>query len=163
MSVVTDAYLDTSAVVKRYVQEPGTIAVDVIFDRASEGSLRIATSAWNIGEAFGVFDYRRVRKLLTEREFDVATRSLASEFVRLIGTGALQVIPVHASLLTEAWPIVLGQHLYQADALQIVTCSVSQSKVIISSDETLRRASEDMGLKSLDPHKHEREVRDLLG
>lgn len=162
MSAVTDAYLDTSAVVKRYVQEPGTNAVDAIFDGASDGSLRIATSAWNIGEAFGVFDDRRVRKLLTEHEFDLAAASLASEFVKLIGTGALQIYPVRASLLAEAWPMVLSQHLHQADALQILTCSVSQSKVLITSDKVLRRASEKMGLKSLDPHKHEREVRDLF-
>lgn len=159
---MADAYLDTSALVKRYIQEPGTVAVDVIFDRASNASLSIATSAWNIGEAFGVFDYRRVRKLLTEHEFHVAVQSLASEFARLMESGALQVYPVRASLLMEAWPLVLSQHLYQADALQIVTCNNSQSKVLITSDGPLRRASEEIGLRALDPNKQEHEVRDLF-
>jgi predicted nucleic acid-binding protein len=44
---LADAYLDTSALVKRYVQEPGTIAVDIVFDKASIGALAIATSVWN--------------------------------------------------------------------------------------------------------------------
>ena len=42
---------DASAPVGRCVQELGTTAVDVVFDRASEDSLRVATSAWDIGEA----------------------------------------------------------------------------------------------------------------
>jgi len=159
---MADVYLDTSALVKRYIQEPGTVAVDVIFDRASDGSLTIATSAWNMGEAFGVFNHRRVRKLLTEHEFRVAVQSLIGEFLRLIGTGALQVHPVRVSLLMETWPLVLSQHLYQADALQIATCNGSQSKVLITSDERLRRASEEVGLRALDPHKQESDVRGLF-
>ncbi len=160
---MADAYLDTSALIKRYVQEPGTTAVDTIFDKASIGALAIATSVWNIGEAIGVFDYRRRRKLLTEHEFHVALQTLNTEVVGLMRTGALQVYPVRTSLLTEAWSLVLSQHLYQADALQIVTCNASQSKVLITSDELLRRSSEDLGLKALDPHKHERDIEDLFG
>lgn len=160
---MADVYLDTSALVKRYVQEPGTIAVDTIFDKASIGALVIATSVWNIGEAFGVFDYRRRRKLLTEHEFRVALQSLNTEVVGLMRMGALQVYPVRTSMLAEAWSLVLSQHLYQADALQIVTCNGSKSKVLITSDELLRRASEELGLKALDPHKHERDLEDLFG
>ncbi len=160
---MADVYLDTSALVKRYVQEPGTTAVDTIFDKASIGALAIATSVWNVGEAFGVFDYRRRRKLLTEYEFRVALQSLNTEVVGLMRTGALQVYPVRTSLLTEAWSLVLSQRLYQADALQVVTCNNSKSKVLITGDELLRKASEDLGLKALNPHKHERDIRDLFG
>lgn len=160
---MADLYLDTSALVKRYVQEPGTIAVDTIFDKASIGALTIATSVWNMGEAFGVFDYRRRRKLLTEHEFRVALQSLNTEVIGLMRTGALQVYPIRTSLLTEAWSLVLSQHLYQADALQIVTCNNSKSKVLITSDELLRKASEDLGLKALDPRKHERDIEELFG
>jgi predicted nucleic acid-binding protein len=35
-------YLDTSAIVKRYVAEPGTETVDAIFDKAETGELTIA-------------------------------------------------------------------------------------------------------------------------
>jgi predicted nucleic acid-binding protein len=160
---MADVYLDTSALVKRYVQERGTIAVDTIFDKASIGALAIATSVWNIGEAFGVFDYRRRRKLLTEHEFRVALQSLNTEVVGLMRTGALQIYPVRTSMLAEARSLVLSQHLYQADALQIVTCNCSKSKLLITSDELLRRACEELGLKALDPHKQERDLEDLFG
>ncbi|MGA8856600.1 MAG: type II toxin-antitoxin system VapC family toxin [Candidatus Bathyarchaeia archaeon] len=158
-----DAYLDSSALVKRYVQEPGTPAVDIIFDRASDGAIVIATSVWNLGEAFGVFDHRRRRRLLSEHEFRLAVQNLTSEVLGLMRNGAMQVYPVRTSLLTEAWAIVLTQHLYQADALQIVTCNDSKSRVLITSDELLRRASEGLGLKTLDPDGQEREIQDLFG
>ncbi len=157
-----DAYLDSSALVKRYIQEPGTPAVDIIFDRASVGAIVIATSVWNLGETFGVFDHRRRRRLLTEHEFRLAVQSLTSEVLGLMRTGAMQVYPVRTSLLTEAWAIVLTQHLYQADALQLVTCNDSKSRVLITSDELLRRASEGLGLKALDPDKQERDIQDLF-
>jgi predicted nucleic acid-binding protein len=157
-----DAYLDSSALVKRYVQEPGTTAVDVIFDSASAGAIATATSVWNIGEVFGVFDYRRRRRLITEHEFHVATHNLTSEVLGLMRDGAMLVYPVRTAMLTEAWAIVLTQHLYQADALQIVTCNKSKSKVLITSDQMLQRASESLGLKALDPDEHEGEIRDLF-
>jgi predicted nucleic acid-binding protein len=37
-------YLDTSTIVKRYVAEPGTETVDIIFDKAETGELIIACS-----------------------------------------------------------------------------------------------------------------------
>jgi predicted nucleic acid-binding protein len=163
MDVVTDAYLDTSALVKRYVQEPGTNGVDIVFDKASAGAVVIATSVWNLGEAFGVFDHRHRRRLLTDHEFLVTVRSLTNEVLELMRINALKVYPVRTSLLTEAWTLVLSQHLYQADALQIATCNSSQSKVLITSDESLRRAGEESGLKALDPQRHEHEIRELFG
>ena len=157
-----DAYLDTSALIKRYVEERGTPAIDILFDRASDGGLVIATSLWNLGEALGVLDYRRQRRLLTEHEFDVAVQNLASEALRLMHVGALEVYAVRTFLLTEAWSLVITQHLYVADALQIVTCNDSKSKALITSDERLRRASEGLGLRALDPHKQRQDIEGLF-
>jgi len=54
-------YLDTSATIKRYVVEPGTQTIDIIFDKAEAGELIISFSFWNIGEALGVLNERRRR------------------------------------------------------------------------------------------------------
>jgi len=53
-------YLDTSALVKRYVQEE-TQEVDRLFDSAYRGSAVLATSALNLGEASSVLD-RKARR-----------------------------------------------------------------------------------------------------
>jgi len=39
--------------VKRYVSEPGSSTVDLIFDKSLAGELTTATSIWNIGEVLG--------------------------------------------------------------------------------------------------------------
>ena len=54
-------YLDTSAFVKRYVEEPGSELIDKIFNNAYRGRTTLALSYWNIGEAAVVFDkYRKI-------------------------------------------------------------------------------------------------------
>ena len=57
---------------------------------------------------------------------------------------------------------MLSEHLYQADALQVATCRESKSSVLVTSDERLRRASENVGLMALDPDKQERDIRGLF-
>jgi predicted nucleic acid-binding protein len=75
----------------------------------------------------------------------------------------MQICPVGTLLLREAWAIVLSQHVYQADALQSVTCNESRSKILITSDHMLQGASECLGLKALDPEGQESEIRGLFG
>lgn len=72
-------YLDTSALVKRYVEEQGSNIVDNIFNKAYRGVKTISFSYWNIGEATVVFDkYERMKglnakKLLKEMLREIKT------------------------------------------------------------------------------------------
>jgi len=50
------AYLDSSAIVKRYVLEPGSDVVAEVYEGALDGELILSFSAWNIGEVLGVLD-----------------------------------------------------------------------------------------------------------
>jgi predicted nucleic acid-binding protein len=49
-------YLDSSVMLKRYLSEPGTETIDMIFDKAETGELAVTVSLWNIGEALGILD-----------------------------------------------------------------------------------------------------------
>jgi len=60
-------YLDTSALVKRYVSERGSESIDQIFTNAHSGEATIASSYWNVGEAAVVFD--KYGRVLTPRRF----------------------------------------------------------------------------------------------
>ena len=46
-------YLDSSAIVKRYIIEPGSLAVDEVSHRAESREAIAAFSLWNIGEVLG--------------------------------------------------------------------------------------------------------------
>jgi uncharacterized protein len=49
-------YMDTSALVKRYIDEHGSEIVDNIYKDAYQGIKRLSFSYWNIAEAVIVFD-----------------------------------------------------------------------------------------------------------
>ncbi len=49
-------YLDSSAMVKRYVEEPGSEEVRKTYLRVYSGEIIISCNVWNIGEVLGVFD-----------------------------------------------------------------------------------------------------------
>ncbi|MGK0548032.1 type II toxin-antitoxin system VapC family toxin [Pyrobaculum arsenaticum] len=49
-------YLDTSALVKRYVEEAGSGMVDDLFDAAYRGEEVLSASVFNIGEAASALD-----------------------------------------------------------------------------------------------------------
>ena len=154
-------YLDSSAIVKRYVSEPGTSAVDFLFDRCWAGELVIATSIWNIGEVLGVFDTKRRRGWLTEKEFRRALGNFVEETRRLLRLKVLEVFPVMTPMLTETWSLILNEHVYEADALQIRTAIYSGSNVFLSADRELVDLASKYGIKAINIEK-EAEIKELF-
>lgn len=97
----------------------------------------IATSIWNISEVLGVLDIRRRRKWLDENEFNRTLVGFLSEITGLLRLKSIEIIPVLTSILIEGWPLILEEHIYEADALQIQTYIYSESKLLLSADEEL--------------------------
>lgn len=155
-------YLDSSTIVKRYVVEPGTQTVDIIFDKAEAGDIIIAFSFWNIGEALEVLDERRRREWLTQEESVQTLKNLADELLKLIRLRVLETILIHTPILTETWNLILNYHIYEADALQITTCIHSQSNALISSDKKLIKASRKTGLKAFHVTKDEGKLKEFI-
>lgn len=154
-------YLDSSAIVKRYSFEPGSSAVDFVFDKCWAGELSITTSIWNIGEVLGVFDVRRRRGWLSEDEFGKALGNFISEVVRLLRLRVLEIFPVLTSILIGSWPLILEEHIYEADALQIQTCIYSGSSVLLSADKELINIALRKGVKAVNVE-DENKVKKLL-
>ena len=94
-------YLDSSAIVKRYVLETGTDLVKEAYIKALNGELALSFSVWNIGEALGVLDTYLRRKWLDGKNYKVARESLIAETTRLIRLGLIRIIPVRTKLLAE--------------------------------------------------------------
>ncbi len=61
---VRSIYLDTSAIVKRYVVEEHTDRVDELYSDAHAGRTKLAFSIWNIGEVAVVLDKYERRGIL---------------------------------------------------------------------------------------------------
>lgn len=153
-------FLDSSAIVKRYVTEPGSSAVDFVFDKAEGGETYIATSVWNIGEVLGVLDERRRRGWLSEDEFKKALESFASETVKLLRLRILEVLPVPTPILVGTWPLILSEHIYEADAIQVQTC-IYCGGVLLSGDKGLINVALRKGLNAVNVEDEDK-VKDLL-
>ena len=85
-------YLDTSAIVKRYLLEPGTEIVDSIYKDAHRREVLIGFSSWNIGEASVVFDkYERMGVINEARK---VFEKFLLESRTLVLSGSLRILSI---------------------------------------------------------------------
>ncbi|MEM0244314.1 MAG: type II toxin-antitoxin system VapC family toxin, partial [Zestosphaera sp.] len=106
-------YLDSSVIVKRYIEEPGSEYVGQLYVQAYNGLIKISFSLWNIGEVLGVLDKSRTREIITAEDYQVVKKRFLSETLRLTKLGYLVTVPVKLSTLRIAWKIVEKHHIYQ--------------------------------------------------
>ena len=94
---VRSVYLDTNAIVKRYVVEERTDRIDELYDKAHAGEVIIGFSTWNIGELAGVLDKYERKGVLTN------ARALFEKFVGetrlLVKLGQLKLIPLSLKII----------------------------------------------------------------
>jgi len=76
-------YLDSSAIVKRYVKEVGSDSIKAVYKKADASGALLAFSLWNIGEVLGTLDSYMKRKWINEHDFASALDSFAGETLRL--------------------------------------------------------------------------------
>lgn len=141
-------YLDSSAIVKRYVLEDGTDVVQEAYTKALQGEAKLSFSVWNIGEALGVLDTYQRRKWLKKENHKTARESFITETLRLIKLGLVKTIPVRAKLLTESWALIEKHHIYQADALQIVSAKYINTDQLLSGDKKLVGIAKEEGINA---------------
>jgi len=142
-------YLDTSSLVKRYIAERGSEVVDRLYGWSEAGRLRVAFSIWNIGEAVGVFDRYRVRKLISDEEFRRARADLVRESLKMSRLEELSMLPMTSLALAGSWSLVSKHHIYVADALQISTSQEAGCDLFLGADRRLLEAASAEGLKAV--------------
>ena len=130
-------YLDSSAIVKRYVLEEGSDEVREAYSEAFNGAATLHFSVWNVGEVLGALDTYYRRKWLESKDYRAARELFIAETVRLLKLGVAKVVPVRSKLLAESWLLVEKHHIYEADALQIVSAKHHGVDQLLSSDQRL--------------------------
>jgi predicted nucleic acid-binding protein len=141
-------YLDTSAIIKRYVQESGSEVVASIYSKAWLGEGRIAFSLWNIGEALGVLDKYYRRGWLTSGDYELARREFLGETLKMLRLRLLSIIPLKPSLIVESWKLVEKHRIYQADALQIASSKLINAEEFYTADEVLCEVADEEKLNT---------------
>jgi len=139
-------YLDSSSIVKRYVEERGSEVIDTVYARAETGELRFAFSIWNVGEVLGVFDRYVSRGLIAEEKLRAALLDFISESTKMIRLDSLQILPMTTRSFVDSWLLVLKHHIYEADALQVSASKESNCSVLLAADARLVQVAENEGI-----------------
>jgi len=143
------AYLDSSAIVKRYIKEPGSDVVRGLYLKAYSGDLKISYSLWNMGEVLGTFDRARHTDRLDEGSFKVVKERFLLETRRAVKLGIAVIVPVKTRILVETWRLIENYHVYEADALQIATAKHIDAKNFLTGDRNLHKIAEKEKLHSI--------------
>lgn len=141
--------LDTSSIVKRYIEERGSEVVDRVYEESEAGRIRTAFSVWNIGEVLVVFDRYCTRKLISVEEFESALSDLISESIKMARLNSLRLLPITSKSLVESWLLVVKHHIYEADALQISSSKESNCDLFLGSDNRLIQAALEEGINAI--------------
>lgn len=129
---MTILFFDTSALVKRYAEEPGTERVDELI----EGAETVVISSLSIIETVSAFRRKYNREQLSEERMNTLLaaffREALDDFV---------IVPLEESVLQFSFDLVLEHDLRTLDSLQL-----SAALSIHSDDDPVRFVSADAEL-----------------
>jgi len=143
-----NVYLDTSTIVKRYIEEKGSKLVDDVYGRAEVGALRISFSMWNVGELIGALDQHLSRKVISETQFRTSTGDFVAETIKLFRLGHLNIRSPTAKIFADAWYLIFSSHIYEADAIQIATAKSLKCDLFLSADAELIEVAKQTNLQA---------------
>ncbi|MEM3836249.1 type II toxin-antitoxin system VapC family toxin [Pyrobaculum sp.] len=89
-------YLDTSALIKRYVKDADSDVVDGLFEAAYRGEVAVSTSVFNIGEAATAAD-KKARRGELSGDVRTAVSLMLREIAVLSRLGSLVIVPIGLS------------------------------------------------------------------
>jgi len=139
--------MDSSAILKRYLQEEGTEDVDSLYRQAEKGEVTLCFSVWNIGEVIGVLDKYMSKELITAEQFQEALDLFYGETEKHVRLGSLIIEPLGHEVLSDSWSLLLKHHIYVADAVQLSTAIKLHSDIFISADKSLVQKAVDEGFE----------------
>ena len=148
-------YMDTSALVKRYRNEPGTEAIDRLFD-VRQADTRIYTSFLTALEL--------TSSILRLVKGGQLSQNLADNMLarfRQDTQGTVRILPLTDAIVNDALAVVEQHQLRSADAIHLATASSIFSlapeleSILVSSDRELLSAAANSGMGVLDPQDNE--------
>lgn len=136
-------FFDTSALIKRYVQEEGSNIVDNLMESADEIFISAITRIESISAARRLLEERS----LSKSDFNVFKDNLASDFPFFTVVDFSEYIEKKAIELIEKYQIKT------LDAIQLACCLAVKEDIdnLVTSDVKLARTASDVGIDTINP------------
>jgi predicted nucleic acid-binding protein len=139
-------FIDSSALVKVFVKEPGTLVIQPFVTEAlANPAVILTTSAVTKAEMMAAFAALRRGRHLVQRKFEEAVAEFRERWQEFF------VPEVTAALIDRSGEIGLNQKLKGADAFQLASALEVETDLFISTDNDLNTAAEDHGLTVWNP------------
>ena len=142
-------YLDSSAILKRYVLETSSQLIRDQYNQAYLGNVLLSFNIWNIGEVIGVFYRAQRQKRITSEQLDEAMSRFSSETARLKKISRIRIIALSESIMESSWDVVMKYHIYVADALQIISAIEVGCNEFYTGDKKLHKLALSSDLNSI--------------
>ncbi|GBC71828.1 hypothetical protein HRbin02_01616 [Candidatus Calditenuaceae archaeon HR02] len=141
-------YLDSSAIVKRYIKEPGSNVVRELYIRAYSGDVTLSYSIWNVGEVLGALDRAKSIGRIDDEKYDISKRRFLTETRRMLKLGLIIMVPLKMRILGESWELIEKHHIYAADAIQITSSKYVNASQFLTGDKRLHEVAVEENLNS---------------
>jgi predicted nucleic acid-binding protein len=132
-----NVFLDSSALAKRYVQEPDSDRVEAILSSASA----MGVSVICLSEVVSALCRRRRENELTRQQYLEAKRGLFSDIEDASVVGITDQVIARAVELLERWP------LRSADSLHVACAAEWSAQLFVSADNRQCSAARAYGLR----------------
>lgn len=139
-------YVDSSALVKMFVDEPGSPEIrQFVSDLVSKEDTTFVTSAITKAEIMAALAAIRRGKHLTQRKFEKAVADFREQWK------VFSVPEVTVSMIDRAGEIGLNHKIKGCDAFQLASALEVEADVFISTDNDLNAAASEYGLSVWNP------------
>lgn len=130
-------FLDSSALAKRYVQEPGSDRVEEILSSASS----LGISVICLSEVVSALCRRRREGKLSQQQYSRAKQALFEDIEDASVINVTDQVILRAVDLLERWP------LRSSDSLHVASAAEWSAELFVSSDERQCAAARGYGLQ----------------
>ncbi len=141
-------YLDSSAIIKRYIKEPNSDFVREFYMKSYSGDVKLSYNIWNIGEVLGAFDKAKNIGRIDNRAYELVKNRFLLETRRMIKLGIILIVPLKIKILKNSWRLIERYHIYEADAIQIASAKYVNSSQFLTGDRRLHEVAVEEGINS---------------
>ena len=132
-----NVFLDSSALAKRYVEEPGSDRVEEILSSASS----LGVSVISLPEVVSALCRRRREGKLSRQQYSKAKQALSDDIADASVVNVTERVVSRAVDLLESWP------LRSSDSLQVASATEWLAELFVSADERQCAAARGYGLQ----------------
>ena len=112
------------------------------------GDTSLCFNIWNFGEVLAVCDRLTRRKILDKSTHKILRERLLSGSMRMHKIERLKIIPLCEKIIEESWAFIEENHIYQAEAIQLVSARNLDAAEFVTGNKNLGEIAKNSGLNT---------------